>query len=109
MADGLVKVEVQVEGVLPSGAVPGLNVDGTIEVEVLKDVTFVGRPAMGSAQSGGVLFKLAGDGQHVTKVDVQFGRASVNTIEVLSGLQPGDQVILSDMSAFAAKDRVRLR
>jgi len=105
----MAKVDVQAEGTLPCGAVPGLNVDVMVQLEVLKDVIYVGRPAVSSPQSEGVLFKLAGDGQHATKVNVRYGRASVNTIEVLSGLQPGDQVILSDMSAFATKDRVRLQ
>jgi HlyD family secretion protein len=109
VANGLVKVEVQTEGALRSGAVPGLNVDGTIEVEVVKDVVYVGRPAMGSGQSEGVLFKLDEDRQHATRVNVKYGRASTQSIEVLSGLQPGDQVILSDMTAFATKDRVRLQ
>ena len=109
VAKGLVKVNVQVEGALPPGAVPGLNVDGTIDVEVLKDVISVGRPVMGSPPSEGVLFKLEGDGQHASKVTVQYGRAGATTIEVLSGLQPGDQVILSDMSAVATKDRVRIQ
>jgi HlyD family secretion protein len=109
VANGLVKVEVQAEGALPSGAVPGLNVDGTIEVEVVKDVIYVGRPATGSAQSDGVLFKLDEDRQHATRVNVKYGRASTHTIEVVSGLQPGEQVILSDMTAFATKDRVRLQ
>jgi HlyD family secretion protein len=106
---GLVKVNVQVEDALPSGAVPGLNVDGTIDIEVLKNVIAVGRPVMGAPRSTGVVFKLDRDGQHASQVTVQYGRAGVNTIEVLSGLQPGDQVILSDMSAFATKDRVRLQ
>jgi HlyD family secretion protein len=106
--NGLVKVDVQVEGALPSGAVPGITVDGTIEIDMLKDVIYVGRPVMGAPQSEGTLFKVDTDRQHVTKVNVQYGQAGAKTIEVRSGLQPGDQVILSDMSAFATKDRIRL-
>lgn len=64
---------------------------------------------MGAPQSNGVFFKRAADGQHATQITVQYGRASVNTIEVVSGLQPGDQVILSEMSAYASKERVRLQ
>jgi hypothetical protein len=109
VANGVATVEVQVAGALPAGAVPGLNVDGVIDIEVLKDVIHVGRPATAPARSNGVLFKLDPDGQHATRVNVQYGRASVNTIEVLSGLKPGDQVIVSDMSAHAARDRVRLQ
>jgi len=109
VSDGLVKVEAEVAGALPSGAVPGLNVDGVIDVDVLKDVMYVGRPVMASPQSEGVLFKLEPDGQHATKVTVHYGQAGVNTIAVRSGLQPGDKVILSDMTVFAAKDRIRLQ
>jgi len=109
VTDGPARVEVAVEDALPKGAVPGLNVDGTIDLEILKDVVYVGRPVMGTPQSNGVLFKRAADGQYATRVTVQYGRASVNTIEVVSGLQPGDQVILSDMSAYATKERVRLQ
>jgi HlyD family secretion protein len=106
VANGAAKVEVQAERTLPE-AHPTLDV--LVQLEVLNDVLYVGRPAVGPAQAEGVLFKLDGDGQHATKVNVQYGRASVNNIEVLSGLRPGDQVILSDMSSFATKDRVRLQ
>jgi HlyD family secretion protein len=108
-ANGIIKVDVQVESALPSGAVPGLNVDGTVQIEVVKDVIYVGRPAAGAAHAEGTLFKIDADGQHATKVNVRYGRASVQTIEVLSGLQPGDQVILSDTRAFATNNRVRLQ
>jgi hypothetical protein len=104
-ANGVAKVQVQAERAVPE-AHPTLDV--LVELEVLQDVLFVGRPAVGSSQSEGVLFKLDADGQHARKVNVRYGRASVNTMEVLGGLQAGDQVILSDMSAFATRDRVRL-
>jgi HlyD family secretion protein len=100
------KVEVQAERTLPEGH---STLDVLVQLEVLRDVLYVGRPAVGSAQTEGVLFKLDGDGEHATKVKVRYGRASVNTIEVLSGLQQGDQVILSDPSAFATNDRLRLQ
>ena len=106
VASGVSKVEVQAERTLPE-AHPTLDV--LVQLEVLPDVLYVGRPAVGSAQAEGVLFKLDGDERHATKVNVRYGRTSVNTVEVLSGLQPGDQVILTDMSAFATKDRVRLQ
>jgi len=91
----------------PRGARPDLNVDGTIELERLEDVVYVGRPAFGQEHSTVGLFKLTEDGEAV-RVNVKLGRSSVQTIEVEEGLQPGDQVILSDMSAWDAFDRVRL-
>ena len=81
--------------------------DGTIELERLEDVVYVGRPAFGQEQSTVGLFKLIENGEAV-RVNVKLGRSSVQTIEVIEGLQPGDQVILSDMSAWDAFDRVRL-
>ena len=91
----------------PRGARPDLNVDGTIELERLEDVVYVGRPAFGQEQSTVGLFRLTENGEAV-RVNVKLGRSSVQTIEVEEGLQPGDQVILSDMSAWDAFDRVRL-
>jgi HlyD family secretion protein len=101
-------VDVALEGPLPNGAVPDLSVDGTIEIERLDDVIYVGRPAFGQEKSTVGLFKLANDGKEAVRVQVKLGRSSVNTIEIMEGLQPGDQVILSDMSAWDAFDRVRL-
>jgi HlyD family secretion protein len=86
--NGTRTVDVTLVGELPKGAVPDLSVDGTIELERLNDILFMGRPAFGQ---------------------VKLGRSSVNTIEVLSGLKVGDQVILSDMSAYDAYDRIRLK
>jgi HlyD family secretion protein len=91
----------------PRGARPDLNVDGTIELERLENVIYVGRPAFGQEQSTVGLFKLTADGEAV-RVNVKLGRSSVQTIEIIEGLQPGDQVILSDMSQWDAFDRVRL-
>jgi HlyD family secretion protein len=96
-------------GALPKGAVPDLSVDGTIELERLNDVLFMGRPAFGQDQSVVGLFKIGEDGVNAERVQVKLGRSSVNTIEVLSGLKVGDQVILSDMSAYDAYDRIRLK
>jgi HlyD family secretion protein len=89
--------------------VPDLSVDGTIELERLNDVVYMGRPAFGQDQSTVGIFKVNATGAEATRVQVQLGRSSVNTIEVLNGLQPGDKVILSDMSAWDAFDRVRLK
>ncbi len=91
----------------PRGTRPDLNVDGTIELERLENVIYVGRPAFGQENSTVGLFKLTGNGEAV-RVNVKLGRSSVQTIEVLDGLKPGDQVILSDMSAWDAFDRIRL-
>ena len=106
--NGTVTVDVALEGELPRGARPDLSVDGTIELERLENVLFVGRPAFGQEQSTVGLFKLNEVGE-ATRAQVQLGRSSVNTIEVLGGLGEGDQVVLSDMSAWDQFERIRLR
>ena len=107
--NGTVTVDVALEGELPKGARPDLSVDGTIELERLADVLFVGRPALGQEQSQIGLFRLEADGSNATRVKVTLGRTSVNTVEIKNGLKEGDQVVLSDMSTYDAYDRVRLR
>ncbi len=107
--NGTRTVDVTLTGALPKGAVPDLSVDGTIELERLNDVLFMGRPAFGQDQSVVGLFKIGADGANAERVQVKLGRSSVNTIEILSGLKVGDQVILSDMSAYDAYDRIRLK
>jgi HlyD family secretion protein len=106
--NGTVTVDVKLEGALPPGARPDLSVDGTIEIEKLNDVLYVGRPTFGQPNSQISLFKLDAEGKGATRVQVKLGRSSVNTIEILDGLRIGDQVILSDMSAYDAYDRIRL-
>ncbi len=106
--DGTVMVDVTLEGPLPPGARTDLSVDGTIEIERLENVLYVGRPAYGQAQSKVEMFKLIDDGKEAIRVPVMLGRSSVNTIEIVSGLKPGDQVILSDTSAQDGFDRIRL-
>jgi HlyD family secretion protein len=106
--NGTVTVDVALEGELPRGARPDLSVDGTIELERLDNVLFVGRPAFGQEQSTVGLFKLDETGE-ASRTQVQLGRSSVNTIEVLGGLKEGDQVVLSDMSAWDQFERIRLR
>lgn len=106
--EGTVTVDVRLTGALPSGARPDLSVDGTVELERLNDVVYVGRPAFGQPNSTVGLFKMEMDGQHAKRVPVKLGRNSVNFIEVVEGLQPGDEVVLSDMSQWDAYDRVRL-
>ena len=93
---------------LPQGARPDLSVDGTIEIENLKDILYVGRPVHGQSDSTVGIFKLDEDGSDATRVNVKLGRSSVNTIEVVDGLKVGDQVILSDMSAQDQNPRIRL-
>jgi HlyD family secretion protein len=105
---GTVTVDVKLEGALPDGARPDLSVEGTIELERLADVVYVGRPVQGQAFSTVGLFKLVEDGKDAVRVPVKLGRSSVNTIEIVEGLQVGDQVILSDMSAQDRSDRIRL-
>ena len=105
--NGTVTVDVSLQGELPRGARPDLSVDGTIEVERLKDVLHVGRPAYGQGNSSVGLFKLIEDGHSAVRVDAELGRTSVNTVEIRGGLQPGDKVIISDMSRWDGYDRVR--
>ncbi len=107
--NGTVTVDVALEGELPKGARPDLSVDGTIELERLNDILYVGRPTYGQEQSVISLFKLDDDGVNCTRVKVTIGKTSVNTVEVKSGLKQGDQVILSDMSQYDAFDRIRLK
>jgi RND family efflux transporter MFP subunit len=106
--NGTRTVDVSLEGELPPGAVPDLSVDGTIDLERLDNVLYVGRPAFGQEKSTVGMFKLEPDGKTATRVQVQLGRSSVNTVEILGGLKEGDQVVLSDMSRWDAFDRIRL-
>ena len=106
--NGTVTVDVALDGELPRGARPDLTVDGTIELERMGDILFVGRPVFGQEESVVSLFKMEKDGTHASRTRVSLGRASVNTIEVLEGLQPGDRVVLSDTSTWDGFDRVRI-
>ena len=104
---GTVTVDVAIDGELPKGARPDLSVDGTIELERLDNVVYVGRPAFGQENNTVGIFKLV-DGSEAVRTPVKLGRSSVNTIEILNGLEPGDQVILSDTSSMDAHERIRL-
>lgn len=106
--NGTVTVDVTFDGPLPKGARPDLSVDGTIELEQLDDVVFVGRPAFGEEKSTVGIFKLEPGGDYAARTQVQLGRSSVNSIEIVKGLQPGDRVILSDMSQWDSNDRIKL-
>src|ERR1700736_5005212 len=107
--NGTVTVDAVFDEPLPPGARADLSVDGTIELENLKDVLYVGRPVHGQSDSTVGIFKLDEDGTDATRVNVKLGRSSVNTIEIVSGLKVGDKVILSDMSAWDSFDRIRLK
>jgi len=106
--NGTVTVDVSLEGPLPKGARPDLSVDGTIELEHLDNVLYVDRPAFGQEKAAVTLFKVVDERRGAVRVQVKLGRSSVNFIEILEGLKVGDQVILSDMSAWDAYDRIRL-
>ena len=106
--DGSVVVDVRLEGALPQGARPDLSVDGTIQIEKLDNVVYVGKPTNAAENGATELFRLTPDGKEAVRVKVKLGRSSVNVIEVLEGLQVGDQVILSDMAKYDGYDRVRL-
>lgn len=106
--NGTRTVDVIPDGAWPGGAVPDLSIDGVIELERLEDVLFVGRPAFGQEEATVALFQLDPDGVNASRVQVRLGKGSVNTIQVVTGLQPGDRVILSDTSSWDAAERVRL-
>ncbi len=106
--EGTVTVDIALTGELPKGARPDLSVDGTIEIERLVDVLYVGRPAYGQAQSRITLFRLNEDNRTAIRVPVELGKSSVNTIEILSGLKLNDQVLLNDISQYEDYDRIRL-
>lgn len=108
VVNGTRTVDVSLDGPLPSGAVPQLSVDGTIDLQRLHDVLYVGRPAFGNENSTISLFRIGPNGKTATRVQVQVGRASVTEIQILGGLKEGDHVILSDMSRYDNADQVRL-
>jgi HlyD family secretion protein len=106
--NGTVTVDVALPGELPKGARPDLSVDGVVELEHLDDVVYVGRPAFGQEHSTANIFRLDADGVYADRTQVDLGRSSVNTIEIVKGLVPGEKVILSDMSQWDAHDRIKL-
>jgi HlyD family secretion protein len=107
--NGTVTVDVSFDGPLPNGARPDLSVDGTIEIENMKNILFVGRPAFGQPETTVGLFKLNSDGSEASRTTVKLGRFSVSTVEVREGLREGDRVILSDTSQWSSYDRIRLK
>jgi len=107
--NGTVTIDVSLTGELPRGAVPDMSVDGTIQLEKLDNILYVGRPSLSQEQGTVGLFKVMNDAGDAQRVQVKLGKSSVNNIQVISGLNEGDKVILSDMSSWDAFDRVRLR
>lgn len=107
--NGTVTVDVFLKGELPRGARPDLSVDGVVELERLENVMYMGRPAFGQENATVGLFKIEPDGVYATRTQVKLGRSSVNFVEVVSGLAPGDKVILTDMSQWEASERIKLR
>jgi hypothetical protein len=107
--NGTVTVDVATGGLPSDAGRPPLDVDGTIQIRTVPNVVYVGRPAFGSANSAGTLYRLDPDGQHASRVEVLFGESSVNTIEIRSGLVPGDKVILNDMRAHEVAPRIELK
>jgi HlyD family secretion protein len=106
--DGTVIVDVALEGPLPRGARPNLSIDGTIEIEKLDNVLYVSRPTFGQANSKVEMFKVIDDGSAAVRVPVQLGRTSVSTVEIINGLEVGDEVVLSDTSQYDGFDKIRL-
>ena len=107
--NGSVAIDVSLEGPLPRGARPDLSVDGTVDIERLTNVMYVGRPAYGQAESTVSMFRLDPAGAEASRVAVKLGRGSASTVEVINGLKPGDVVILSDMSAYDGSEKVKLK
>jgi HlyD family secretion protein len=107
--EGTFTVDAELTGPLPASARPDLSVDGTIELERLTNVLYVGRPAFGQGQQSVALFRLTPDGQNAIRTQVMLGRSSVSTIEIVSGLSEGDQVILSDTSSMDSYTSIRVR
>jgi HlyD family secretion protein len=107
--NGTVTVDIALTGPLPKGARPDLTVDATIELELLTDVLYVGRPAQGQAESLVSLFRVQEGTNEALRTKVKLGRNSVNTVEIVEGLKQGDQVVLSDTSAWDAFDRIRIK
>jgi multidrug efflux pump subunit AcrA (membrane-fusion protein) len=107
--NGTVAVDVALEGALPRGARPDLSVDGTVDIERLRNVMHVGRPAYGQAESTLAMFRLEPGGGSAVRTSVRLGRGSASDVEVVQGLQPGDVVILSDMSQYEGTPRVKLK
>lgn len=106
---GTVTVDLEITGDLPAGARPDLSVDGIVELERLTDVIFTARPSFGIGKGTVGIFRLEEDGIHAQRVPVQLGRSSVNSVEVVKGLEPGDRIILSDMSQWDGTERIKLK
>lgn len=102
-------VDVSLDGKLPGGARPDQNIDGTIQLERMKNVVYTGRPALGDDNAVISMFKLDGNGKSATRVSVRLGRVSANSVEIVQGLKPGDRVILTDLSLPDNTERIRIK
>jgi HlyD family secretion protein len=109
VVNGVVTVDLELNGTVPQGIGAQAAIDGTIVTRSISNIAYVGRPAFGMANSNSALFKIQPDGNSAIRVKVQFGEASWNQIQIKSGLQPGDKVIVSDMSAFEKSNRITLK
>jgi hypothetical protein len=109
VVNGVITVTVQLDAPPPATARSGQPLDTTIDIETVRDVVYVGRPVFGKPNAEALLFKIEPDGRHAVRVPVRFGRSSVNQIEVLGGLVPGDRVIVSDMTPYLRYERIELR
>jgi HlyD family secretion protein len=107
--EGTVTVDLQIDGALPAGARPDLSVDAIIELDRIPDAVYVARPAAAQENTPGTIFKVTGNGDHAERVKVLFGRASATTIEIRSGLKAGDQVVVSDSTAWDRSDQIRIQ
>ncbi len=107
--EGNVTVDISLDGPLPEGTRPDLSVVGTIEIERLQDILYVGRPVFASSENASELFKVVDNGKFGLRTRVEFGRSSVSTIEVRKGLDEGDEIVLSDMSQWDGQERIRLK
>ena len=106
---GTVSIDVSLDGALPAGARPDLNIDGTIQLERLNNIVFTGRPTVGQDNAVVGLFRLDADGQTATRMQVRLGRTSANSVEIVQGLRPGDKVVLSDVQLPDDTEWIRIR
>src|SRR5687767_4979195 len=106
---GTVTIDVSIDAALPPGARPDQNVDGTVQLQRLQNVIFTGRPSVAQEHATVGLFRIDPDGRSATRVQVRLGRVSANSVEVLQGLQPGDRIVLSEVSVAGDADRIRIK
>lgn len=106
--NGSVQVDVEFFEALPNDARPDLSVDGEIKITEITDTLYVARPLFSQSQSDTMLFKLSDDGHFFERVAVRLGQGSVNHIEIIEGLAPGDNIIISDPTRFESYNKLRI-